>query len=126
MMFWPQFFIYLLMNTFGWYSYLSGKSGIISALRPINYMLIILLQAIPRYFCNNLSVYTVVPCTFVNLLMIFLIFRNHIPEFDSNISHSQTELIQYSTLIGSFVINCLTFLQTLACLPILHLTFFYW
>lgn len=126
-MFWPQVAIYLLMNSFGWYSYLNGQSGIVSALRPLNYVLIILLQAIPRYFCNHLSVFSVVPCTFLNLLMIFLIFRGYLPEqFDSNISHSQTELIQYSTLIGSFVINCLTFFQTLVCLPVLHLSFFYW
>lgn len=123
--FWPQVFMYSGFMLFGWLSYSSGSSEVASAQRPLHLLLVLLVQAVPRYCFNKYSTFSVVPMTAIPLIMVQLAYRGYLPGHDTNLQKCEYETIAFAALIITFVVNCMTFLQTVAIFPALHIGFFY-
>lgn len=57
--------------------------------------------------------------------MIQMIIHRILPGFEDPQSYSSTFLIHQTTLIASYIANCLTFYETLLYLPAIHIVFYY-
>lgn len=57
--------------------------------------------------------------------MVQLAFRGYLPGFDTPRQLLETEKLYLFNLVISFVINYMTFLETILTLPVLHFVFFY-
>ena len=125
-LFWPQVIVYAWYNINGWIQYLTGAETISFAVRPSHLLLCVIIQALPRYFCNKYSTLTVVPSSAIPLILVQLAFRGYLPGQDTPDRLSEYEVFFLNAVVVSFVINSMTFLQTLVLMPLLHVGFYYY
>ena len=88
-------------------------------------MIVLAIQALPRFFFNEYSTFAIIPCTAVPHIWVNLALRNLIPGIDLSEYASEFEQIYFLAIVVSFVINSLTFLQTVLTLPLIHVFFYY-
>ena len=61
----------------------------------------------------------------IPLLTTQLILREILPGLESENAKTQTAMVSYAFLVAGFIVNGLTFLETLVVFPLIHITFFY-